>query len=70
MVQPAADVVPSAVLEDELVAFCRDRLAHYKCPRTVDFRDELPRTDTGKLLKRLLRDEFWRETPVGDRTGT
>jgi long-chain acyl-CoA synthetase len=70
VVEPAAGIVPTAVLEDELVAFCRDRLAHYKCPRTVDFRDELPRTDTGKLLKRLLRDEYWREQPVGDRTKT
>jgi long-chain acyl-CoA synthetase len=70
VVEPAAGTPPTAVLEDELVAFCRDRLAHYKCPRTVDFRDELPRTDTGKLLKRLLRDEYWREQPVGDGTST
>jgi long-chain acyl-CoA synthetase len=44
---------------EELVTFCRQRLAAYKCPRSVDFRDELPRYPTGKLYKRLLRDEYW-----------
>jgi acyl-CoA synthetase (AMP-forming)/AMP-acid ligase II len=46
-------------LAAELVAFCRDHLAHFKCPRTVDFVDELPRLPTGKLYKRLLRDQYW-----------
>jgi long-chain acyl-CoA synthetase len=50
---------PSDELADELIEFCRGRLANYKCPRTVDFRDVLPRTDGGKLYKRLLRDEYW-----------
>jgi long-chain acyl-CoA synthetase len=49
-------------LSDELIAFCRARLAGYKCPRTVDFRDEIPRTDGGKLMKRTLRDEYWAAT--------
>lgn len=44
---------------DELIDYCRSRLAHYKCPRTVDFREQLPRTDGGKLYKRLLREEYW-----------
>src|SRR5256714_10007345 len=48
-----ADVSP-----EELVAWCRERLARYKCPRTVDFVDELPRSDTGKIYKRLLRDKY------------
>ena len=43
----------------ELIAYCRDQLAHFKCPRSVDFRDELPRHPTGKLYKRLLKDEYW-----------
>ena len=43
----------------ELLAYCRERLARYKCPRSVDFVDELPRQDTGKLYKRLLRDRYW-----------
>jgi acyl-CoA synthetase (AMP-forming)/AMP-acid ligase II len=46
-------------LEAELVAFCRARLAAYKCPRSVDFERQLPRLDTGKLYKRLLRDRYW-----------
>ena len=50
-------------LERELVAFCRDSLAHYKCPQAIDFDAELPRQPTGKLYKRLLRDRYW-----GDQT--
>jgi len=46
-------------LEDELVAFCRAQLSTIKCPRSVDFRATLPRSATGKLYKRKLRDEFW-----------
>jgi len=53
-----ADASPE--LGRELVAYCRERLADVKCPRTVDFRDELPRHPTGKLYKRLLRDEYWK----------
>jgi acyl-CoA synthetase (AMP-forming)/AMP-acid ligase II len=44
---------------DELRAFCRDRLAHYKCPTSVEFRDELARTATGKLQKFKLRAPYW-----------
>ncbi|MEZ5373034.1 MAG: acyl-CoA synthetase [Microthrixaceae bacterium] len=43
----------------ELIAYCRERLADIKCPRSVDFTDELPRLPTGKLLKRLLKDKYW-----------
>ncbi|MEM7285692.1 MAG: acyl-CoA synthetase [Actinomycetota bacterium] len=46
-------------LAAELVAFCRDNLTHYKCPRSIDFEDELPRLPTGKLYKRKLRDAYW-----------
>jgi long-chain acyl-CoA synthetase len=46
-------------VERELIAFCRENLAHFKCPRTIDFEDELPRLPTGKLYKRLLRDRYW-----------
>ncbi|MGI8794911.1 MAG: AMP-binding protein [Acidimicrobiales bacterium] len=45
-------------LAKEMVAFCRERLAHYKCPRAVDFIDELPRQDNGKIYKRWLRDRY------------
>jgi glucosamine--fructose-6-phosphate aminotransferase (isomerizing) len=46
-------------LRDELTAFAREKLSGIKIPRRIDFRDELPRHDTGKLYKRLLRDEYW-----------
>jgi long-chain acyl-CoA synthetase len=60
-----AVVVPSdpeeagPVLADELIAYCRERLAKYKCPATIDFVDTLPRLPTGKLLKRELRLRYW-----------
>jgi acyl-CoA synthetase (AMP-forming)/AMP-acid ligase II len=46
-------------VEAELIAACRERLAPYKCPRTVDFVTELPRDPNGKLYKRLLKDRYW-----------
>jgi long-chain acyl-CoA synthetase len=46
-------------LASELTAFCRAELAGYKVPRSFDFPDELPRTATGKLLKRILREPYW-----------
>jgi acyl-CoA synthetase (AMP-forming)/AMP-acid ligase II len=45
--------------EVELIGFCRDRLAHYKCPTSVEFRDALARTATGKLQKFKLRSPYW-----------
>jgi acyl-CoA synthetase (AMP-forming)/AMP-acid ligase II len=47
------------VSEQDLISWCRERLAAYKCPRTVDFIDALPRNPTGKVLKRDLRMPFW-----------
>jgi long-chain acyl-CoA synthetase len=61
VVQLAPGVSPSAGIEKELIGFCREHLAHFKCPRSVDFTDELPRLPTGKLYKRLLRDRYWGE---------
>jgi long-chain acyl-CoA synthetase len=49
---------PSDDLATELIAHTRARLAGFKCPRRVDFVDHLPRTDSGKLYKRRLRDEY------------
>jgi len=46
---------------EELIGFARERIAHYKAPRTIDFVDALPRTPTGKILKRELRKPFWTE---------
>lgn len=50
--------------EAELIEHCRSRLAHYKCPRSVEYLESLPRTGTGKVLKRDLRKKYWqgRET--------
>ncbi len=59
VVQPADGVETGPDLAADLIAFCREHLAGIKCPRTIDFRDELPRHPTGKLYKRLLRDEYW-----------
>src|SRR5206468_9878118 len=58
VVQPLdmADAGPD--LERELIAYCREHIAHFKCPRSVDFVAELPRLPTGKLAKRLLRDHY------------
>jgi fatty-acyl-CoA synthase len=46
--------------ERELIDFCRERLAHYKCPKRVEFIEALPRTATGKIQKNLLRERFWK----------
>jgi long-chain acyl-CoA synthetase len=59
IVQPSPDAEPGADLERELLAFCRQHLAHYKCPRSVDFDPELPRLPTGKLYKLVLRERYW-----------
>ncbi|WP_163508469.1 AMP-binding protein [Fodinicola acaciae] len=58
VVQPVSMADAGPELAAELIAYCRERLAHYKCPLSVDFRPELPRLPTGKLQKRLLRDEY------------
>ena len=62
IVQPADGVQPDEDLAEELLGYARERIAHYKCPKSVDFRDELPRLPTGKLYKRLLKDEYWGKT--------
>jgi fatty-acyl-CoA synthase len=45
--------------EQELLEFCRGKLSHYKCPRSVEFVDNLPKTATGKILKKDLRKKYW-----------
>jgi acyl-CoA synthetase (AMP-forming)/AMP-acid ligase II len=61
VVQLVEGIKASAGLERELLDTCRENLAHYKCPRSIDFEAELPRHPTGKLYKRLLRDRYWGE---------
>ena len=58
VVELAPDVAGTPELEAELIEFTRERLAHYKCPRTVDFVTQLPRDDNGKIYKRRLRDQY------------
>ena len=48
----------SSASAEEIIAWCRDELAHFKCPRTAEFADSLPRTTTGKVLKRELRAQL------------
>ena len=45
--------------EQELIDYCREKMAHYKCPTSIEFRDELARTATGKLQKYKLRAPYW-----------
>jgi long-chain acyl-CoA synthetase len=66
VVELRSGVAPSLELADELSEFCRARLAHYKCPRSVDFVETLPRDDNGKIYKRLLRERY-REAGGGTR---
>ena len=49
----------AAATEAELIEFCRSRLAHYKCPRSFEFVDSLPKTGTGKILKKDIRKKYW-----------
>ena len=60
VVQPANMSDIGEDLEAELIAFCKEKISHVKCPRSVDFEEELPRHPTGKLYKRLLKDRYWK----------
>jgi long-chain acyl-CoA synthetase len=59
VVQPADWDAAGPDLERELLEYVQSHLAHYKCPKAIDFDAELPRQPTGKLYKRLLRDRYW-----------
>ena len=59
VIQPAPGVEPSPALAAEITAYARQHLGGYKVPRSIDFTDEFPRTETGKLVKRQLRDPYW-----------
>jgi long-chain acyl-CoA synthetase len=60
VVQLMPGFAPGPETEAELINFCREHLAHHKCPRSVDFEAELPRLPTGKLYKGPLRDRYWK----------
>jgi long-chain acyl-CoA synthetase len=59
VVQLEVGVVPDDALARELLEHCRSHLAHYKCPRSVEFAASLPRLDSGKIQRRKLRDRYW-----------
>ncbi len=59
VVQPMVWSDAGPALEADIIGYCRQHLAHLKCPKSVDFEPELPRHPTGKLYKRLLRDRYW-----------
>jgi long-chain acyl-CoA synthetase len=61
VVIPVTGNEPGPQLERELIDFCRKEIAHYKCPRSIDFATELPRQPTGKLFKRAIRDRYWKD---------
>ena len=65
VVQPRDMAKAGPDLEAELLDYVRSRLSHVKCPKRIDFRAELPRHDTGKLYKRLLKDEYWAAAAPG-----
>jgi long-chain acyl-CoA synthetase len=64
VVQLRDGVVGSDQLAAELIGYVRDRIAHYKAPRSVDFVDDLPRTPTGKLVKHILKARYAQPNPV------
>ncbi len=50
---------PGEATPEDLIRFCRERIAHYKCPRAIDLLEALPRTGSGKIDKKALREPFW-----------
>ena len=64
VVQPKDPLADREALAAELARFARAHLSHVKAPRRIDFREDLPRHETGKLYKRLLRDEYWGKAPA------
>jgi acyl-CoA synthetase (AMP-forming)/AMP-acid ligase II len=59
VIEPVDGAAPGPGLTAEILEFCRDRLAKYKTPRSIDYIDEMPRDPNGKLYKRKLRDPYW-----------
>jgi acyl-CoA synthetase (AMP-forming)/AMP-acid ligase II len=64
VVQPHDMALAGREFEAQLILFCREHLSPIKCPRSIDFEAELPRTPTGKLVKRHLRDRYWPKAAV------
>ena len=64
VVQPRDGVVAGKEFEAALILYCRQKLSPIKCPKSIDFEAELPRTPTGKLVKRHLKDRYWPNNPA------
>jgi long-chain acyl-CoA synthetase len=59
VVQLRDPAAASPDLARQLIDYCRDRISPIKCPKSVDFSSDMPRTETGKLLKRLVKQRYW-----------
>ena len=59
VIQLTSEITPSQQLMNDLMTFARKNIAGYKCPRSIDFADELPRLPTGKIQRRLVREPYW-----------
>jgi long-chain acyl-CoA synthetase len=59
VIEPADGVEADDALAQEVLAFCSDKLAKFKTPKSIDFTHEMPRDPNGKLYKRKLRDPYW-----------
>ena len=59
VIEPAEGIEANDELAAEILAFCGDKLAKFKTPKTIDFTNEMPRDPNGKLYKRKLRDPYW-----------
>ena len=59
VIEPMPGASAGEALAREILGFCEGRLAKYKCPRSIDFTDSMPRDPNGKLYKRKLRDPYW-----------
>jgi len=59
VIEPAPGIEATPQLAEEIIAYCQERLAKFKCPKTIDFTNEMPRDPNGKLYKRKLRDPYW-----------
>ncbi len=64
VIQPVDMAEAGDALRDDLIAYARQKLSGIKIPRRIDFIEQLPRHDTGKLYKRLLRDQYWQKPPL------
>ena len=59
VVQLQPGVSPSDALTDDLIGWARDRLANFKCPRSIDYVEELPRSAAGKIQRKVVRQPYW-----------